>query len=68
MPTTEEYLYPYGFPPEAQMLQAFGVCAHMNIYMCVCGYTHTHMYVYIYGQVADVCAQITHIQLATTQL
>lgn len=68
MPTTEEYLYPYGFPPEAQMLQACGVCAHKNICMCVYVgihiYTHiyTHMYVYIYGQVADVCAQIAHIQ------
>lgn len=58
--------------PEAQMLRAFGVCAHtyMCVYMRVYIYTHTykHMYIYIYGQVADVCAQITHIQLATTQL
>lgn len=42
------------------------VCVHTWIYIWI--HTRTHMYVYIYGQVADVCAHITHIQLATTQL
>lgn len=41
-------------------------CVHTWIYIWI--HTRTHMYVYIYGQVADVCAHITHIQLATTQL